>query len=147
MSTPALGGGRPIRHVSATASVLLAAIIFLIIYALIREIFVHHNTKYETIAAQMTIALQNNDLAGVEKFQNAETGTLVTHAIVGRDADTFAPLGKLERVREMTVPADEAANRVHEFDATFAKGVVHETISFDPLDKVVHFKYTLPTAQ
>lgn len=144
MSTPAVTGGRPVRRVSATTSVVLAAIIVLIVYALIREIFVHHDTKYETIATQMTLALQNDDLAGVQKFQNAETATLVTHAIVGRDADAFAPLGKLERVRETPAPADEAANRVHEFDATFAKGVVHETIRFDPDDKVVGFKYTPP---
>lgn len=147
MSTPAITGGRPVRHVPATGSLVLFAIIAFIVLVLIRQIFEHHDTKYETIATQMTAALQNNDLAGVEKFQNAETATLVTHAIVGRDADAFAPLGKLERVRETTVPADEAANRIHEFDATFAKGVVHETIRFDPDDKVVGFKYTLPTAQ
>ena len=44
------------------------------------------------------------------------------------------------------MPADDG-NRVHEFDATFEKGVVHETIRFDPDDKVVGFKYDLPTAQ
>jgi hypothetical protein len=147
VSTPAITGARPPQRVSATTSFLLAAIVALIVFVLIREIFVHHDTKYETIATQMTQALQNNDLAGVEKFQNAETATLVTHAIVGRDADAFAPLGKLKRVRETTVPAAESANRVHEFDATFDKGVVHETIRFDPDDKVVGFKYTLPTAQ
>ena len=147
MSTPAITGGRPPQRVSATTSFLLMAIVALILFVVVREIFVHHDTKYETIATQMTQALQNNDLAGVEKFQNAETATLVTHAIVGRDADAFAPLGKLKRVRETTVPAAESANRVHEFDATFDKGVVHETIRFDPDDKVVGFKYTLPTAQ
>lgn len=147
MSTPVLSGGRPVQRVSATTSVVLVAIVALIAFVLIRELFSHHDTKYETIATQMTQALQNNDLAGVEKFQNAETATLVTHAIVGRDADAFGPLGKLERVRETAVPAEESANRIHEFDATFAKGVVHETIRFDPDDKVVGFKYTLPTAQ
>ncbi|MGA2393327.1 MAG: hypothetical protein ABSH03_08265 [Candidatus Lustribacter sp.] len=147
MSTPAITGARPPQRISATTSFLLVVIVALIVFSLFRSIFAHHDTKYETIASQMTVALQNNDLAGVEKFQNAETATLVTHAIVGRDADAFAPLGKLQRVRETTVPADESANRVHEFDATFDKGVVHETIRFDPDDKVVGFKYTLPTAQ
>jgi uncharacterized protein YpmB len=147
VSTPAITGARPPQRISATTSFLLVVIVALIVFSLFRSIFAHHDTKYETIASQMTVALQNNDLAGVEKFQNAETATLVTHAIVGRDADAFAPLGKLQRVRETTVPADESANRVHEFDATFDKGVVHETIRFDPDDKVVGFKYTLPTAQ
>ncbi len=96
----------------------------------------------------MTVALQNNDLAGVQKFQNAETATLVTHAVVGRDADAFAPLGKLQRVLESPVPAaGETARRVHEFDASFDKGVVHETIRFDPDNKVVGFKYDPPTAK
>jgi hypothetical protein len=147
VSTPAVTGGRPAQRVSATTSFLLFAIVALIVFVLVREIFVHHDTKYETIATQMTSALQNNDLAGVEKFQNAETATQVTHAIVGRDADAFQPLGKLQRVRETPVPADESARRIHEFDATFDKGVVHEAIRFDPDDKVVGFKYTLPTAQ
>jgi hypothetical protein len=89
----------------------------------------------------MTVALQNNDLAGVQKFQNAETATQVTHAIVGRDADAFAPLGKLQQVRETSVVQ---ARGIHEFDATFERGVVHETIRFDPDNKVVGFKYELP---
>ncbi len=64
----------------------------------------------------MTVALQKNDLAAVQKFQNAETATQVTHAIVGRDADVFAPLGKLKTVRETSV---DAKTRVHQFDANF----------------------------
>lgn len=148
MTTPVLPGPAPARRpVATTTSVLLTAIVLLILFGLARSIFGHHDTPYETIARQMTIALQNNDLAGVEKFQNAETATQVTHAIVGRDADAFAPLGKLQRVRETPVSPEETARRVHEFDATFDKGVVHETIRFDPDNKVVGFKYDLPAAK
>jgi len=129
---------------AGTLRLLLIALMLVIVYGLVRGIFVHHDTPYEQIAGQMTAALQNNDLAGVEKFQNAETATQVTHAIVGRDADVLAPLGKLERVRETSVEADR---RIHQFDVTFAKGVVHETIRFDPDNKVVGFKYELPAGQ
>jgi len=147
VTTPAVTGGTAApRPQSSTTRLLLIAVVLIIVFALLRGIFSHHDTKYETIATQMTQALQSNDLAGVEKFQNAETATLVTHAIVGRDADAFAPLGKLQKVRETGVPADESAQRIHEFDATFDKGVVHETIRFDPDDKVVGFKYALPPA-
>ena len=121
---------------------LAVGVVLLIVVGLVRGIFSHHDTAYEKIAGEMTVALQNNDLAGVRRFQNAETATLVTHAVVGRDADVFAPLGKLQRVRET---AGETERRVHQFDATFDKGVVHETIRFDPENKVVGFKYDLPT--
>jgi hypothetical protein len=148
VTTPVLPGPAPARRpVSSTSSVLLAAVVLLVLFGLARSIFAHHDTPFETIAREMTVALQNNDLAGVEKFQNAETATQVTHAIVGRDADAFAPLGKLQRVRETAVSPEETSRRVHEFDATFDKGVVHETIRFDPDNKVVGFKYDLPAAK
>jgi hypothetical protein len=124
-----------------TTRLLLIAMVAVIVIGLVRGIFAHHDTVYEKIAGQMTVALQNNDLAGVQKFQNAETATQVTHAIVGRDADAFAPLGKLQQVRETSVVQ---ARGIHEFDATFERGVVHETIRFDPDNKVVGFKYELP---
>jgi hypothetical protein len=139
---PAVSGGTPVRPSNVNPTrLLLIAVVLLIVFGLVRGIFAHHDTPYEKIAGEMTIALQNNDLAGVQKFQNAETKTLVTHAVVGRDADAFAPLGKLQRVRET---AFEEARRIHQFDATFDKGVVHETIRFDPENKVVGFKYEMP---
>lgn len=146
MTTPALPGKvSPLqRPFSRTTSIAIAVVIFLIIFGLMRGLFSHHDTVYEKIAGEMTVALQNNDLAGVQKFQNVETATLVTHAIVGRDADAFAPLGRLKTVRETAV---EPERRIHQFDATFDKGVVHETIRFDPDNKVVGFKYELPAAQ
>jgi hypothetical protein len=118
--------------------ILLIAVVLLIVIGLARGIFGHHESAYEKIAREMTVALQNNDLAGVQKFQNAETKTLVTHTVVGRDADAFAPLGKLKDVRETSA---DNTRRIHQFDATFERGVVHETIRFDPENKVVGFKY------
>lgn len=142
---PAVSGkttGRPPNANARTTRLLLIACVLVIAFGLVRGLFAHHETPYERIAREMTAALQNNDLAGVQRFQNAETATLVTHAIVGRDADAFAPLGKLQRVRETSVQADR---RIYHFDVTFDKGVVHETIRFDPDNKVVGFKYELPT--
>jgi hypothetical protein len=148
VTTPALSGGAAtgVRGpYNNTTRLLLIAVVLIIVFALVRGIFAHHETAYEKIAGEMTQALQNNDLAGVEKFQNAETATQVTYAIVGRDADAFKPLGKLQRVRETPVPAAEEARRIHEFDVSFDKATVHETIRFDPDNKVVGFKYELLT--
>lgn len=143
---PAVSGtvtaGSPPRYNSTR--LLLIAVVALIVVGLVRGLFAHHETPYERIAREMTVALQNNDLAGVERFQNAETATQVTHAIVGRDADKLVPLGKLKQVRETAV---EPVRRVHQFDVTFDKGVVHETIRFDPDNKVVGFQYDLPAQQ
>jgi hypothetical protein len=139
--TPALpGSATAVRPPNNLRRLLLVALVAVIVFGLVRGIFSHHDTPYEKIAGEMTVALQNNDLPGVEKFQNAETATHVTHGVVGHAADVFAPLGKLVRVRETSV-----AGEVHQFDATFANGVVHETIQFDPESKVVHFKFDPPT--
>ncbi len=100
--------------------------------------------RYEKIADGMTHALQANDLAGVQKYQNAETATQVNRARVGRGADQLAPLGKLKKVKENTPAGD--GDRVHEFDLTFASGTVHEKIKFDPQDKVVRFAYDIVTS-
>jgi hypothetical protein len=149
MSTPVVPDAvHPLRRpFSRSASIAIIVVIMLVVFGLLRSIFTHHDTAYERIAGEMTVALQSNDLAAVQKFQNAETATLVTHAVVGRDADAFAPLGKLQRVLETPVTPDQTARRIHEFDASFDKGVVHETIRFDPDNKVVGFKYDLPAAK
>ena len=141
MTTPALPGTVTARPPAANITrLLLIAVVAVIVFGLVRGLFSHHDTAYEKIAGQMTVALQNNDLAAVEKFQNAETATHVTRGVVGHAADVFAPLGKLVRVRETS-----AAGEVHQFDATFGNGVMHETIQFDPDNKVVHFRFDPPT--
>jgi hypothetical protein len=104
-------------------------------------LFLHHENRYEKLAHGLTIALQNNDLAGVEKYQNAETATTINRGVVGRIADRLAPLGKLKSVKE-TTPKD-ASDRTHEFDVVFEKGTVHEAMKLDPDDKMVHFRYDL----
>jgi hypothetical protein len=142
MTTPALPGKPVARPANNTTRLLLIAVVAVIVFGLVRGIFSHHDTAYEKIAGDMTVALQNNDLPAVEKFQNAETATHVTHGVVGHAADVFAPLGKLVRVRDTS-----SAGEVHQFDATFVNGVVHETIQFDPDNKVVHFKFDPPTQQ
>jgi hypothetical protein len=151
MSTPAIAGRTGPSGVRGPAGKttrwLLIAVVLIIVFGLVRGLFAHHETTYEQIAREMTVDLQNNDLAGVQSFQNAETATLVTHAVVGRDADAFQPLGKLQRVIETPGTPEETTRRIHEFDASFDKGIVHETIRFDPDNKVVGFKYDLPQSK
>lgn len=131
----------PQQKLSLQARLMLGALVCVLAFGVLRAVFGHHESQQERIAWDVTVALQGNDLPGVERWQNVETGTQVTRAIVGRAADTFAPLGKLQKVRET---AADAQTRVHKFDATFDKGVVHETIKFDPSDKIVGFKYDPP---
>ena len=96
----ALPGKPAARPANNMTRLLLIAVVAIIVFGLLRGIFSHHDTAYEKLAGEMTVALQNNDLPAVEKFQNAETATHVTRGIVGHAADVFAPLGKLVRVRD-----------------------------------------------
>jgi hypothetical protein len=118
--------------------IMIAVIAVLAILVLIK-IFKPHENRYEKLAYDVTIALQNNDVDSVKKYQNAETATLVTRGIVGRAADRLAPLGKLKSVKE-TTPSG-SPDRVHEFDVAFDKGRVHEKIKVDPDFKIVRFEY------
>jgi hypothetical protein len=100
--------------------------------------------RYERIAHELTQAVQNNDLAAVQKLENAQTAVEMTRARLGRASDQLAPLGKIKRVKEVTPP--NGPPRVHEFDVTFDKGGAHESITVDPQDKIVHF-HEQPTTQ
>ncbi len=139
-ATPALGGSGGIARRPIARPVVLVVIVLLIIVAF-RLIFGHHENAYERIATGVTEALQKNDVAGVKKYQNAETATHVTASRVGRGADTLAPLGSLKSVKQTAVDDD---TRVHQFDVTFDRGSVHETIKFDPDEKIVSFRYDEP---
>jgi hypothetical protein len=132
---PATGLRKPL---SRPVSLVLIAIIAFIAF---RLVFSHHDNKYETIAAGVTKALQANDIAGVKRYQNAETATQVTASRVGRGADALAPLGSFKSIKETSADAD---SRVHQFTVTFDKGTLHETIKFDPDDKIVSFRYDDP---
>jgi hypothetical protein len=116
-------------------------LIVLLAFVAFRLIFGHHESKYERIASDVTLALQKNDVAAVKQYQNAETATHVTASRVGRGADTFGPLGSLKSVKQVAVDDD---TRIHQFDVTFDKATVHETIKFDPDDKIVSFRYDEP---
>jgi len=114
------------------------ALVAIVVIVLVRGLFFHEN-KYEKIARDVTVALQKNDLAAVEKYQNAETATLVNRGIVGRAADKLAPLGNIKSVKEIT--GSDAPARGHEFTVTFERGAADEKIKFDPQDKIVSFNY------
>lgn len=118
--------------------IVILAVVVILAVLLVRACSGGEN-RYEKIAHGMTQALQNNDVSGVQKYQNAETATQVNRARVGRGADQLAPLGKLKKVKENTPAGD--GDRVHEFDLTFASGTVHEKMKLDPQDKVVRFQY------
>ena len=120
---------------------LILALTVIVLALLARLIFPGAN-QYEKIARGVTQALQNNDLAAVQKYENAETAAEMSRVRVARAADQLAPLGKIKRVHE-TTPKDSQP-RVHEFDVSFEKGKVHERMQVDPQNKVVHFHYDPP---
>jgi hypothetical protein len=129
MSTPVNPRGRQ----------LVIAVVVLIVIVLLVKIFSPHENRYEKLANQLTVALQNNDVDAVRKLQNAETATMINRGVVGRAADVFAPLGKIKKVKE-TTPSD-APERVHEFEVSFDKGNVREKMKVDPDFKIVRFQY------
>ncbi len=110
-----------------------------VVIALLVRACAGHENKYEHLARELTQAVQTNDMAAVQKLENVGTAADMSRARLGAASDTLAPLGKIKRVKENTPSGDPP--RVHEFDVTFDKGVVHEKIEFDPQDKVFHFRY------
>ncbi len=139
LATYAQGGVGVAKPGLPRAVVLIVGLLAVLFVA--RALFGHHENRYEKIAGSVTVALQKNDVAGVKTYQNAETATHVTASRVGRGADTLGPLGSLKRVHETSADPN---TRIHQFDATFDKGTLHETIKFDPDQKIVSFRYDEP---
>jgi hypothetical protein len=138
-SLPTIAPRRTTTANPRNRQLLIALIAVVLIIGLFRTLFGHHENKYETLAHDLSAALQANDLDKVKSYQNAETATLINRGIVGRAADALAPLGKIKRVTE-TTPSG-APDRVHEFNVTFDKGAVTEKMKVDPDFKIVHFTY------
>jgi hypothetical protein len=113
--------------------------VLVIVVGLILRACEHRDNTYEGIARELTEAVQNNDLAAVQKLENSETAVDMTRARLGQAADALSPLGHIRRLRETAATGDPP--RVHEFDVSFDKGAVHEKIQFDPDNKVFHFRY------
>lgn len=118
--------------------IVLAAIV--IVFVILVRACSAHQTKYEHIARELTEAVQKNDYNATAKLENAETVVQMGHGRLGAAADALGPLGAVRNVKDITPPGE--GQGVHEFELTFAKGSVHETIQFDPEDKVVHFGYS-----
>ena len=125
---------------NARRNQLIVLAIIVILFVVLVRACSSHETKYDHIARELTDAIQKNDYDAVSKLENAETVVQMGHGRLGAAADALAPLGTIRSVKDVT-PAGEAQG-VHEFDVAFAKGSVHETIQFDPEDKVFHFGYT-----
>jgi hypothetical protein len=121
---------------------ILWLVLAVIVIAAVVNACEHHENTYEKLTHQLTAAVQNNDMAAVQKLENAETAAEMTRARLGAAADTLSPLGKIDRVRETT--GVNEAPRVHEFEVLFDKNIVRETVQFDPDDKIVHFHYDAP---
>lgn len=141
MSTALPGSGRS-TAVPPRRAPLLLTIAAVVAVALVLRACVFHESAFEKIAREVTVALQHDDLATVLRYQNAETATEVNRERVGRAADALAPLGGLRGIKQTAVDND---TRVHDFDLSFEHGKVHETIKFDPEQKIVRFHYDPPT--
>jgi hypothetical protein len=113
--------------------------VFVIVLVLLVRACSGRENRYEKIAHELTAAVQRNDVAAVQKLETKETAADMSHQRFGQAVDAFAPLGKIESVKEVTPPNDGA--RVHEFDVRFQNGTVHEKIKFDPDDKVFKFAF------
>jgi hypothetical protein len=119
---------------------LILGFVVLVLAVVLKSCF-FRESEFERIARDVTIALQRDDLPAVLKYQNAETATSINRERVGRAADALSPLGGFKSIKETKV---DPATRIHEFDLTFDKGSVHETIKFDPEKRIVRFHYDKP---
>ncbi|GAC1659343.1 MAG: hypothetical protein NVS4B13_03860 [Candidatus Elarobacter sp.] len=135
-SAPAAGKRR--------SQIVILAVVVIALVLLVRACAGRENT-YEKVAHELTQAVQNNDFAAAAKLENSETAAEMGRGRLGHAADALAPLGKIKKVHENTPSGD--GPRVHEFDVTFANGIVHEKIQFDPQDKVFHFHYDQPVTK
>jgi hypothetical protein len=144
VTPPSAAGPRPVTTPTPRArqnQLILLAVFFIVLVLLVRACAGAEN-KYEKIAHQLTQAIQNGDVAAVQKLENVGTAADMPRERLGHATDQLAPLGKIKRVKENTPASD--GPRIHEFDVTFEKGTVHENIELDPQDKIFHFHYTLP---
>ena len=118
---------------------ILWAVLAVLVAALVLRMCAGGENKYEKIAHRLTEAIARGDVAAVQKLENSGTAADMSRARLGAATDKFMALGNLKSVKENTPAGD--APRVHEFDATFDKGKIHEKIEFDPEDKVFHFRW------
>ena len=139
VTPPAPPGPRPVTTPTPRSrqNQLIILAVFVVVLVLLVRACQGHENRYEHIAHELTQAVQNNDLAAVQKLENIQTAADMSRQRLGRAADDLAPLGVIKRVHE--VPTTSTTPRVHEFDLTFDKGHAHEIIGFDPADKIVHF--------
>ncbi len=145
-STPQPGrAGQPSPRQTATAArpnvvrIAVVVIALMIVFALGRMLFGHHENTYEKRAGAITTAIQNNDMSPVEKDFNAETRTRFSRLAVAHASDILTPLGKVKTVKE-TTPSDAPA-RTHFFDVAGERGSVRERMVLDPDGKVFSFDY------
>lgn len=130
---------RTIMPPNARRNQMIVLAVIVVLFLVLVRACSGHETKYEHIARELTEAVQKNDYDAVSKLENAETVVQMGHGRLGAAADALGPLGTVRSVKDVTPSG--SGQGVHQFDVTFAKGSVHETIQFDPEDKVFHFGY------
>lgn len=91
----------------------------------------------EKLAASVTQAVVNNDIAPVAQDFNALTRPHLTRGAVGRLSDQLNALGKFEKIHE-TTPKDASGGR-HTFDVVFDKATWHEEMTLDEDGKIASF--------
>lgn len=130
---------RTVMPPKARQNQLIVLAVIVVLFVVLVRACSGHESKYEHIARELTEAVQANDYTAVSKLENAETVVQMGHGRLGTAADALAPLGSVRSVKDVTPSG--SGQGIHQFDVTFAKGSVHETIQFDPEDKVFHFNY------
>ncbi len=132
---------RTVMPPKARQNQLIVLAIIVVLFVVLVRACSGHESKFEHISRELTEAVQSNDYTAVSKLENSETAAEMGHGRLGHAADVLAPLGKVRSVKDVTPAGD--APREREFDVTFEKGAAHETITFDPDDKVFHFGYNV----
>ncbi|HTW82667.1 MAG TPA: hypothetical protein VMD91_01215 [Candidatus Sulfotelmatobacter sp.] len=138
---PAQPRGMSLRPTPTRRSWLIP-VVLLVIVLLVARACSTAETRNEKMVRAFTAAVQNDDLAEVQKLENSGTAADMSRLSLGKAADALGPLGAIKRVKEVT-PKDDPP-RIHEFDVTFAKGSVHEKVELDPNGKIFHFHYDQP---
>jgi hypothetical protein len=130
----------PPRRNGSIRVVAIVAFFVLVAYLFFRP----HSSGSEQLATRVTVAIQNNNMAPVEKEFNAlNRPELENHARVGRLSDQVVALGKLESVKEDT-PKDAPAGH-HHFVVKFEKATWAEDMTIDGDGKIGTFNIHPPS--
>jgi hypothetical protein len=124
-----------IKQPASRGSTLIWIFAAVLLVIIVLSFTAHRPNSNEKLVAQVTEAVQRNDMAPVAKDFNAVTRDQLTRASVGRLSDQIAPLGKVKRVDE-TTPKDGPAKR-HTFVVHFDKADWNAVMVLDSEGKII----------